>query len=247
MIYCTQLDFQRSCYELNEQNLEIRGRRCHVYGADGADSCIICGMENHIPDEIKDTAGLLYESDEAKNCRLIIFETTDWNGDFSPWPAQAAFGDEPFTGKAPETLSWIMGSLIPHLTQENIIPVDCKKYIAGYSLSGLFALWAFLESDAFDGAANCSGSLWLPGWMEYMRSRKRSRDCIVYLSLGSKEEKTKNALMSAVGDNTRESYSLLKRDAHVTKATLEWNKGGHFANPTERLAKGMLWLLKYGK
>lgn len=231
---------------MNERNFEICGRNCHVYGPDGADSCIICGMEDHISNEIADAAGQLYDSGEADNCRLIVFETTDWNGDFSPWPAEAAFGNEPFTGRGPETLLWLTDFLLPYLEGEKIISTSGNRYIAGYSLSGLFALWAFLESDAFDGAASCSGSLWFPGWAEYMSSRRRDRSGVVYLSLGSKEEKANNAVMASVGNNTRESYSLLKRDAHVTRATLEWNKGGHFANPTGRLVKGMLWLLKHG-
>lgn len=208
---------------------------------------MFCGMECHAANEISVAANLFYGSGAADNCRLIIFETTDWNGDFSPWRAPAAFGNESFAGKAPETLLWLTDSLIPKLEKENIIPEGGKKYIAGYSLSGLFALWAFLESDLFDGAASCSGSLWLPGWMEYMESHGRSRDGTVYLSLGTKEEKTRNAAMSAVGDNTRESYARLERDAHISRITLEWNEGGHFANTTDRLVKGMLWLLKSGK
>jgi len=130
------------------------------------------------------------------------------------------------------------------LRKEGLIPKDVLQYTAGYSLSGLFALWAFLESDAFDGAASCSGSLWIDGWMNFIRGEKLSRDALIYLSLGSKEERTKNPLMSTVGDCTRETYECLKRNPAVKKITLQWNKGGHFADSDARLVKGILWLLQ---
>ena len=87
-------------------------------------------------------------------------------------------------------------------------------------------------------------SLWIDGWMEYIRSKKLMRDAYIYLSLGSKEERTKNPLMSTVGDCTRETYELLKKKQAVKKTVLQWNKGGHFADADARLVKGILWLLR---
>ncbi|MCD7866005.1 MAG: hypothetical protein LUG54_08405 [Clostridiales bacterium] len=55
------------------------------------------------------------------------------------------------------------------------------------------------------------------GWMEYIRSKKLMRDAYIYLSLGSKEERAKNPLMSTVGDCTRETYELLKKNPAVKK------------------------------
>lgn len=175
---------------------------------------------------------------------LIIYEVTDWNSQLSPWPARAAFGEETFAGKGADTLAWLTGKCIPLLREEKLISEGVSQYTAGYSLSGLFALWAFLESDVFDGAASCSGSLWIDGWLEYIRDRKLSRDALVYLSLGSKEEHTKNPRMSAVGDCTRETYNCLKKKSAVKKITLQWNKGGHFADADMRLANGILWILQ---
>lgn len=51
--------------------------------------------------------------------------------------------------------------------------------------------------------------------------------CSVYLSLGGKEEKTKNKVMAAVGDRTRAQERLLQEDAMVESVVLEWNAGGH--------------------
>lgn len=225
---------------------EIGGRKCHIYGSENADICIICGMGNHVKGEIESTAKLLYNRASSDNCKLIIFESADWNGDFSPSRASAVYGKEDFSGNAPRTLDWIESSLLLSLQDKRILKPNDKIYLAGYSLSGLFSLWSFLKSDVFSGAACCSGSLWFPGWAEYMSNQKISRDGIVYLSLGSKEENTNNRALAAVGDNTRNAYRILKESPHIKEVTLEWNKGGHFANPTERLVKGMLWLIRAG-
>ena len=64
----------------------------------------------------------------------------------------------------------------------------------------------------------------------------------VYLSLGDKEERTKNAVMAAVGDNIRTLHSrLAERGADCT---LEWNSGGHFKDADLRTAKAFQWVIE---
>jgi hypothetical protein len=68
------------------------------------------------------------------------------------------------------------------------------------------------------------------------------RSAAVYLSLGDREEKTRNPVMAAVGDNIREACSLL-RSQGVT-CTLEWNEGNHFRDADLRTAKAFAWVMK---
>lgn len=96
----------------------------------------------------------------------------------------------------------------------------------GYSLAGLFALWAAYESDVFSGIICCSGSLWFPDWDHYVRNHVIQSKCSVYLSLGGKEEKAKNKVMAAVGDRTRAQEWLLQEDSMVESVVLEWNAEG---------------------
>ena len=96
--------------------------------------------------------------------------------------------------------------------------------------------------DIFSGIECCSGSLWFKDWEIYMREHTLKRKCSVYLSLGGKEEKTKNAVMATVGDRTREQEKLLLEDPFAKRVVLEWNPGGHFADSGKRLAKGIKWL-----
>ena len=69
----------------------------------------------------------------------------------------------------------------------------------------------------------------------------------VYLSLGDKEEKTRNPVMRTVGDNIRKQYELLQADPVCGKCTLEMNPGNHFKEPDIRTAKGFAWLLNEQK
>ena len=61
-------------------------------------------------------------------------------------------------------------------------------------MAGIFALWAAGQTDRFSGVAAVSPSVWFPGFLEEMKSRRVQSACI-YLSLGDKEEKTRNPVM----------------------------------------------------
>lgn len=112
----------------------------------------------------------------------------------------------------------------------------------GYSLAGLFALWAAYECDCFSGIICCSGSLWFQDWDIYVEEHTLHSKCKIYLSLGGREEKTKNKVMARVGDRTREQKKKLEKDPMAERVFLEWNAGGHFADEGKRLAKGIRYL-----
>lgn len=178
---------------------------------------------------------------QEKPWLLIAYGAEDWNRDFSPWPAPAVFGKEAFSGGASKTLSWLLNACVPYI--EANYGVGHPRLLGGYSLSGLFSLWAFYRSGAFQGVACCSGSLWYPGWDDFILGRLAPVDSLIYLSLGDREERTKNQTMARVGDATRKQYELACRDKHVAFCTLEWNAGGHFKEPELRMARGFAWLL----
>ncbi len=166
-----------------------------------------------------------------RDFRLIAVKVNDWNRDLAPWKAPAVFGKQDFGDGAQETLE----EILKLCTEEN------KTYIiGGYSLAGLFSLWAAYQTEVFSAAAAASPSVWFPGFMDYIKSQKiRSKK--VYLSLGDKEEKTRNKTMAAVGGCIREAYEVLKADG--TDCTLEWNKGNHFTESDLRTAKAYAWVL----
>lgn len=98
---------------------------------------------------------------------------------------------EAFDGQGARTLKWLLEEGVPYIDRTYHVK-EQEHWLAGYSLAGLFALWAAYECDTFSGIACCSGSLWFKNWDIYMREHTLKRKCSVYLSLGGKEEKTKN-------------------------------------------------------
>ena len=108
-------------------------------------------------------------------------------------------------------------------------------------MAGLFSLWAVCQTDRFAGAAAASPSVWFPGFLEYMEKQKIQSNCI-YLSLGDKEEKTRNPVMAQFGYCIRTEYAWLKKEG--INCTMEWTKGGHFKEPGIRTARAFAWVLK---
>ena len=100
------------------------------------------------------------------------------------------------------------------------------------------------QTDVFQGVAAASPSVWFPGFSEYMKENRIQANS-VYLSLGDREEKTRNPVMAAVGDRIREAYELLQGQGINT--ILEWNQGNHFRDADKRTAKAFAWLLQQRK
>lgn len=194
----------------------------------------------------KETISSLYENIRRLSGKtdwwLVVCEIRDWNRELSPWAAPAVFGDSDFAGEGQGTLEWIAEVCDEFFGSDSGIS-ESVKIIGGYSLAGLFALWAYYETGIFGGVASCSGSLWFPGWEEYVQEHRVIKDSLIYLSLGKKEEKTKNPVMAKIGDVTRRVYERYKVDGHLLSAALEWNEGNHFKDTDVRMAKGFAWII----
>ena len=169
---------------------------------------------------------------------LIACISNDWNRDYSPWPAPPVFGSQGFAGQAEETLAEITAFFSYDGAE------DRPRAIGGYSLAGLFSLWALSRNVGFSGAACCSGSLWYPGWAEYAAQARYPQGSRVYLSLGEREERTRNAALARVGSAVRAQYAALAADPDITDIVLKWHPGGHFEQPDARMVAGLAWLLK---
>ena len=200
------------------------------FGNELSTTILIQPVDDHDLGFIENEVKLISEF-ASPDFRLIALKVNNWNNDLSPWQAPPVFGKEGFGDGATDTLKEVLS-----------LCADKNKtyYVGGYSLAGLFALWSAFQTDVFAGAAAASPSVWFPGFLEYMRSRE-VRSGAVYLSLGDREEKTKNPVMARVGDCIRESQKILC-DQGIS-CVLEWNKGNHFKDTDLRMAKGFAWLL----
>ena len=172
---------------------------------------------------------------------LVAVSKLKWDHDMTPWyMGPISKHDTPCTGGADDYLKLLLDEIMPEA--EALLPgAPAWRGLAGYSLAGLFALWASTQTDLFYGVAAASPSVWFPGWMEFEQQHPIQAQR-VYLSLGNKEEHTKNAVMAAVGDNIRTLHSRLAERG--TDCTLEWNSGGHFKDADLRTAKAFRWTME---
>ncbi len=171
-------------------------------------------------------------------CELQVKE---WDRYFTPWRVEESLKDREFMGEGDKMLEALKEEIVPLIDTQ--LPAHGRLYIIGYSLAGLFALYALYEGGPFAGAASCSGSIWYPRWEEYIKEKTISQEAAVYLSLGKKEAKNTHPLMKKVGANTELQYEYLKNNPLVSPLEFEWNEGGHFSNVEERIVKAILKLL----
>lgn len=180
----------------------------------------------------------------AKPFCLAAFAIENWQDACTPWPAPPLQkGGQPFGGKAEQTLDFIRESLLPYLEANYaLVPGREGRMLAGYSLAGLFSLWAGLTNTDFGAVASCSGSLWYDGWQEFLKTHRAGAPLKVYLSLGSGEAKSRTPRMQTVGENTRLAEWSCNQDPLVTRHTFKMHPGGHFKEVEKRMAAALAWL-----
>ena len=169
---------------------------------------------------------------------LAALPVTDWERELSPWRAEKVFrGGRDFGDGADETIRELEHEIMPELKRTPGFR-DMPCVIAGYSLAGLFAVYALYRTDVFSGAVSASGSLWFPGFLDYAASHAMPRTPgRVYLSLGDREKNTKSPVMRRVEENTAALHE--KFCAGGVECIFELNPGSHFQDVEHRIAKGI--------
>ena len=225
---------------MKKETVQISDRTCTIYKSEHPEYLLIQSIDEHDL-EVLDNEVATVQSLTNKSFTLVAFEIKDWQSELTPWTSPAVFGKVPFGEGASATLSFIKDTLIPQLEQMELFDKNGMQCVfGGYSLAGFFALWSSYQTKLFGGIAAVSPSVWYPQWMEYAE-KNRPLATSVYLSLGDKEEKTKNPTMAQVGNCIRKQQELLA--AQGINTILEWNPGNHFQHSDERTAKGFAWLI----
>ncbi len=218
---------------------EVDGKKIEVYPSAGRNRPVI--YLNTVPGE----GGQVYQALQAMECpdfTLVAVSGLEWNHDMAPWAIPPiSKGDDPCTGGADQYLQLLTEEIIPKA--EKLARAETLwRGLAGYSLAGLFALYALYRTDVFSRVASVSGSLWFPGFPDYVFSHgmKRVPDRL-YLSLGDREYKTRNPYLKSVQTNT-EAISAFYRQRGIDLA-FQLNPGNHFQNAVRRTAAGIAWTL----
>ena len=218
--------------------LSIENRTCRLFGSDNPDCLLIQPSARH------ETATLEAEAAQIAALSrtpfvLATVELEDWIIDLMPWPDRNISREEEAGRHAPDTLHYILDALIPELKRRF---GDRPIILGGYSLGGLFALWAAGQTDGFKALAAASPSVWIKDWIPYATKQPPMTEAI-YLSLGEREEHVKNQAIARVGDCLRVQYALLQRQMGPERCTLVWEEGNHFTDNEGRLARAFAWCL----
>ena len=225
---------------MTAKQVQIENRLCRIYGTDCAESLLLQMTDEHELQNMDNEIAAIAQG-PAHSFLFAAIPVKNWNDELSPWKSPAVWGKESFGGNAADTLRFLTEQAIPTLKQQFALPENVRIILGGYSLAGLFALWASTQTALFSGVAAASPSVWFPGWMEFEQQHPIQAQRI-YLSLGDKEEHTKNAVMAVVGDNIRTLHSQLT--ARGTDCTFEWNSGGHFKDTDLRTARAFRWVME---
>lgn len=223
---------------MEKKTLLIGRRTAAVFFSSGCEKCPI--IYTHFSE---DTAGDVASLLSDRKVVIAAIDGVDWDGELSPWPAPRAFrGGNDFAGKAEAYLSELTDRIVPEVEAElGFMP--CYRAIAGYSLAGLFSIYALYRTDIFRCAASMSGSLWYDGFLDFMKENRPLRQQErVYFSLGDCEKLVKNERLAKVEACTREAQRLMQDLG--AKTVFEINAGNHFKDVPERIAKGIRWICR---
>lgn len=192
-----------------------------------------------------------------------------WEENFSPWCAPRVFAKgSNFGDGAQKTLDTLINQVIPWAELELTEP-PAYRVLVGYSLAGLFSLWAGVSQQVtcgcqpgtatgapaaprvdaptatFQRIGAVSGSFWFPGLLDYVDQQLGGGAVGLthaYLSLGDREARTPNPQIMHVRENAELLASKLE-SAGIT-STFELNRGNHFQNVEGRMQKALDWLVK---
>ena len=169
---------------------------------------------------------------------FVSIKVEDWNRYLSPYRAENPFrkGDY-FSGDADTLLSSIINDLIPMVENKE---KKGERYLIGYSMGGLFSLYAASLSNAWKGVGSVSGSLWYINYDKYVSSYRLLTEKI-YLSLGRKEKESRNKVLRTVEEKTNIIYETIKSEG--IECTFRLQEGGHFQDEEKRIRDAVSYLL----
>ena len=197
----------------------------------------------HCFSEEEEAVVKLLQGQEYFSFPILCINNLEWQKDMCPWDSPALLNKEKdFIGGADEYLFLLEKEIIPKAVE--ILGEEPRCYaLAGYSLAGLFALYAAYRSSLFSRIASVSGSLWYPDFVSFAKEKKMlSKTEKLYLSLGTEEAKTNHAVLSTIESKTRELVEHYQSSGYCVN--FEQNPGNHFCEVEQRIEKGIRWIME---
>lgn len=143
----------------------INGRECDVFAEDLAEEIMILIESRHEKESLPSIINMIKQH-TGKRIAIIGVFINEWDIELMPWHDDMVSRNNSSGTKAEETLSFITDKLIPYV-KENL--GDKNITLGGFSLGGLFSIWASKQSHAFNKIAAMSPSLWIKKWNIYTK------------------------------------------------------------------------------
>ena len=145
--------------------LSIAGRSCRLSGSETPDCILVQPSARHEDASLASEIAQL-EALAPHPFLLVTIGLGDWTLDLMPWP-DGNISRDPEAGKhGQETLDYILQDLLPELERRyGPRPV----ILGGYSLGGLFALWASCRTDRFQAVAAAAVYIFLSIAVQYFK------------------------------------------------------------------------------
>ncbi len=191
-----------------------------------------------LPEGIRENLDIgLKELSEKYGVSIVLIPGVNWNDDLTPWPVEGVFKKaKPFGGQAASFLDKLTDEIIPE-AEKSLGIEDAERTIMGVSLSGLFAVWACFDTNAFTNIISISGSLWYDGFVEWMKKKMPSPQLKkVCMLLGEKEKNAKEKRMATVEERTHTAAEILKANSQAS-VLFELVDGTHFSPILPRLER----------
>lgn len=202
-----------------------------LHGAAGPDGPLIYVIDSaEHPFEIA-------EATEGIAANVARVPVAGWDDALTPWPAPALRpGAGDFGGHAAETLAELTGELGPAAEgAAGLAP--SRRAVCGYSLGGLFSLYAFVREAGLCACACLSGSVWYEGWVDWLRAN--APGCAgryAFFSVGKKERRAGLPFRHVEEDLAACAGILRERGCRVEVAL---GPGNHMQHHRERLTAGL--------
>lgn len=228
------------------ETISTANRRGLLYASpgEGARTLLVTCCGDELADMLPDMAATLEPmvSKAISPFALASIPDIDWDRDYTPWPSIELQGRD-MAGGADR---FIAETQAPLLESAEIALGNVERAgVIGYSLGGLFALYAASLADApFECAASVSGALWYERFVDYAASAPFPRLKRAYVSLGRKEAKVNRGPMARNAEAIEAIYALLAARLGGDNAAFEWNNGNHFFEVPQRVAKAIAYLCK---
>lgn len=175
------------------------------------------------------------QASERYRSSIVVISGMDWDNDLTPWKAPGVpEGSPAFKGGAGEFFNRLTEIVIPSIEHSMDLDAAPERTLIGVSLSGLFALWQWPQSDFFRNIATLSGSFGYEDFVQWVSQQPfTDKTGLCFMLLGEAEPRSRNPIFATVGKCTGEIVDYLRRQGvRITYKTVE---GNHYQYPLRRL------------